>query len=134
MKKLTIGSVAKEAHVNIDTVRYYERQALIPRAERKESGYRIFTEDIIARIKFIKRAQELGFTLREIKELLNLRVSKNKTCHDVKQRAEEKIADIENKVNELRKMQNALTILADQCHGNGPTSTCPILDALEKNI
>jgi len=131
MENLAIGQLAKRARVNVETVRYYERRGLIPEPPRRESGYRQYPEDAVARILFIKRAQELGFSLKEILELLSLRVDPDTTCRDVKRRAENKIADIEEKIETLRTMKNALTKLRDQCKGKGPTSECPILEALE---
>jgi len=133
MEQMTIGQVAKKVDVNIDTIRFYEKHGIIPKSPRKESGYRLFSQDIIARIQFIKRAKELGFTLREIKELLSLRVDKKRSCHDIKDRAEAKVADIDVKISDLLRMKNALVNLASQCHGTGPTSECPILEAMEKS-
>jgi MerR family mercuric resistance operon transcriptional regulator len=130
MKNLTIGQLAKKAQVNIETVRYYERRGLLPEPPRKDSGYRQYSENDVSRLLFIKRAQTLGFTLKEILELLSLRVDPNTTCGDVKRRAEAKIADIEEKTLALKKMKKALTKLAATCKGRGPTSECPILEML----
>lgn len=128
---MTIGQLAKKAQVNVETVRYYERRGLIPEPPRRESGYRRYAQDAVARIQFIKRAKELGFSLREILELLSLRVDPDTTCADVKRRAEVKIADIEEKIRSLRGMQKALMKLAASCTGRGPTNECPILEALD---
>ena len=95
MKSLTIGHLAKQAGVNLETVRYYERRGLLPRPPRSASGYRLFPAEAARRLRFIRRAQELGFSLREISELLTLRVDPDTTCGEVKQRADDKIADIE---------------------------------------
>lgn len=130
MKSLTIGQLAKEAQVNIETVRYYERRGLIPEPPRRESGYRQYSKADINRIRFIRRAKELGFSLREISELLSLRVDPNTTCADIKKQAEIKLADIEEKIRALQKMKRALTKLVTLCRGRGPTSECPILEAL----
>ena len=130
MGGLTIGQLAKKAQVNVETVRYYERRGLLPEPPRKESGYRQYSENDVSRLLFIKRAQTLGFTLKEILELLNLRVDPDTTCGDVKRRAEAKIGDIEEKIRALQKMKKALTKLASTCRGRGPTSECPILEAL----
>jgi MerR family mercuric resistance operon transcriptional regulator len=132
MKNFTIGQLAIKAQVNIETVRYYERQGLIPEPPRSESGYRQYSQDVVGRIQFIKRAKELGFTLKEISELLSLRVNPGTTCADIKRRAEIKIADIDEKLRTLQKMKKALMKLAASCKGRGPTSECPILDALEQ--
>ncbi len=129
---LTTGRLAKEAGVNIETIRYYERQGLLPRPPRKSSGYRLWPLDTVKRIRFIKHAQELGFSLREISELLSLRTEANKTCLEVKQIADEKIADIDQKIKSLKRIKKALKKLSQTCPGSGPISDCPILDALEK--
>lgn len=131
MNTLTIGQLARHAGVHIETVRYYERRGLIPEPPRRESGYRQYVREDVKRLQFIKRAQELGFSLRDIVELLTLRVDPDTTCADVKGRAEGKIADIEDKIRTLRSMQTALTRLAVACTGEGPTSACPILEFLE---
>ncbi len=131
MEYLTIGKLAKHSHVNVETIRYYERRGLIPMPSRRESGYRQFTQDIVARIRFIKRAQELGFTLKEISELLSLRVDPYTTCADIKMRAERKIAEIEAKIRDLERMKRALIKLKASCRGRGPTGECPILEALD---
>lgn len=131
MKQLTIGKVARLADIGVETVRFYERQGLIQEPPRRESGYRQYPEETIQRLRFIKRAKELGFTLREIKELLALRIDPNTTCADVRRRAEAKINDIEEKIRLLSKMKKALTKLTMACSGRGPTSQCPILEAME---
>jgi len=131
MSGLTIGKVARRAGLAIDTVRYYEREGLLEKPARSASGYRHYRPDAIARLRFIRQAKELGFSLHEIKELLSLRVAPGKSCADVKVRAEAKIADIEQRVAQLTRMRRALVKLAVACSGRGPTSECPILDAME---
>jgi len=128
---LTIGQLAKEAQVNIETVRLYERRGLVPEPPRRESGYRQYSLDSVARIRFIKRAQELGFSLKEISELLTLRIDPNTTCGDIKRKAELKVADIEGKIWTLKNMKRALTKLVRSCRGRGPTSEWPILEILD---
>jgi len=132
MKPLTIGQVAKAAEVGIETIRFYERRGLIQEPPRKDSGYRQYPADVVARLRFIQRAKELGFSLKEIKELLTLRVDPETTCAEVRSRAQVKIADIEQKIEALHKMKQALVKLTQTCKGRGPTSECPILDALDK--
>jgi MerR family mercuric resistance operon transcriptional regulator len=132
MKSLTIGQLARRAGVGVETVRFYERQGLLEEPSRRESGYRQYAEDVVARLRFIKRAKELGFSLKEIKELLALRVDPSTTCAEVKKQAAAKIDDIEEKIRTLQRMKNALVKLAAVCRGRGPTSECPILDALDK--
>lgn len=126
-----IGEVARRAKVNKETVRYYEKRGLIPRPDRRRSGYRIFTQRHIKQIKFIKRAQELGFTLSEIKGLLELRMSENTTCSDIKREAQQKYQDVVEKIEDLQRIKNTLTGLIDSCAGEGPKGECPVLEALE---
>lgn len=130
MRNLTIGQLARKVRVNVETIRYYERRRLIPEPPRRESGYRQYSEDAVSRIRFIRRAKELGFTLKETLELLSLRVDPDTTCGDVKRRAEVKIADVKEKILTLQGMKKALTKLVASCRGRGPTSECPILEAL----
>jgi len=132
MYGMTIGQVAKLASVGIETVRFYEREGLIDEPPRRESGYRQYPEDVVKRLFFIKSAKELGFSLKEIADLLSLRVHPNTTCAHVRQRAEAKLEDVETKIRELHRIKRALTKLAASCRGKGPTSECPILDALEQ--
>lgn len=129
--KMTISQVARLAGVGVETVRFYEREGLLDQPTRPDSGYRHYSLDAIKRIQFIKRAKELGFSLKEIAELLALRVAPQASCADVKQHALSKIADIECKVEDLLRMKGALMKVVDLCEGSGPTSSCPILDALE---
>ena len=131
MSTMTIGKLATKAGVGVETIRFYERRGLIPEPPRRNSGYREYTEEMVSRINFIRRAKELGFTLKEIEDLLTLRVDPLTTCGDVKRRAEAKIRDIEEKTQMLERMKGALERLAAQCRGRGPVSECPILDALE---
>jgi MerR family mercuric resistance operon transcriptional regulator len=130
MKNLTIGQLAREVQVNVETIRYYERRGLMPVPPRRESGYRQYSENDVARIGFIIRAKELGFSLKEILELLSLRIDPKTTCADIKERAELKISDIEGKIRALQSMKRALTKLVTLCRGRGPTSECPILEML----
>ena len=131
MAGLTIGKVAERAGVNIDTLRYYERQAVIPPPERNGSNYRIYSQDTVPRVRFVKRAQELGFTLAEIKELLDLRVSTEARCADVRDQALAKIEDLNGKIRSLQAMRRVLSKLAGECSGEGPVSECPILESLD---
>lgn len=132
MEMLTIGQLAKKADVNIETIRYYERRGLIPKPHRRDSGYREYSDETAKRILFIKHAKDLGFSLKEVHELLSLKVSPGTTCSDVKSKAEEKIAEIEDKIKILQKMKKALLKLTKICSGSGPVSECPILEALKK--
>ena len=131
LNSLKIGQVARGSGVGIDAVRYYERRGLLPEPPRRESGYRAYPPGAIPRVRFIKSAQELGFSLREIQELLDLRVRDDASCADVRQTAETKIHDIDEKVKQLQSIRKILTELAAVCPGSGPTSECPIIAALE---
>src|SRR6185437_17021904 len=102
---LTIGGLARQSGVNIDTVRYYERRRLVPKPSRSVSGYRKFPREMVTRIRFIKHAQALGFTLKEIGDLLSLRIESDATCRSVRSRAEAKIADITGKIRSLERMK-----------------------------
>jgi MerR family copper efflux transcriptional regulator len=134
MNGLTIGSVAKQAQVNIETLRYYERQGIVPKPPRTRSNYRIYPEDTVRRVRFIKRAQELGFSLKEIKELLSLRATRGTTCLDVRQRATTKIKEIDQKILSLQAIQDVLHKLVQQCDARrGSLSECPILESLDSN-
>jgi MerR family mercuric resistance operon transcriptional regulator len=131
MKPLSIGQAARQAGVGVETVRFYEREGLLEQPERRPSGYRQYDSQVVERLRFIRRAKELGFTLKEIAELLSLRLDPTKKSGDVKRRAEAKLADIESKIKTLRRMHKALSKLTAACSGHGKTSDCPILDALE---
>jgi MerR family mercuric resistance operon transcriptional regulator len=132
MKPLTIRQVARSAGVGVETVRFYERQGLLEEPARKDSGYRQYDEGVVARLRFIRRAKELGFSLKEIKELLALRVDPATSCAEVRSRAEAKIADIDEKIQSLQRIKKALVNLTAACRGRGPTSECPILEALDR--
>ena len=127
---LTTSQLARKAGVNVETLRYYERRGLIPEPPRRDSGYRQYSQDDVARIQFIKRAKELGFTLQEVQELLDLRVDPDTPCIMVKRRADLKIIDIEAKLQSLKRIKKALNKLAATCSGRGPVGDCPILEAL----
>ena len=131
MSALKIGAVAQQAGVNLQTIHYYERRGLLPKPPRTESNYRAYPEDTVPRVRFIRRAQELGFTLKEIKELLSLRATPQARCADVRQRAEIKVRDIDDKVRTLQAMRKGLTKLIGECSGKGRVSACPILEALD---
>ena len=128
---LRIGGLASQSGVTIETIRYYERRGLLPTPSRARSGYRLYADAAVCRLRFIKQAQ-LGFSLNEIQDLLSLRMQPGTTCADIRQRAREKIATVNNKLEDLQRIKNALTKLARACQGKGPISECPILEALEK--
>jgi MerR family copper efflux transcriptional regulator len=125
---MTIGRLAKQAGVNIDTIRYYERNGLIPAPLRRASGYREYGAADAARLRFILRAKELGFSLSEIGELLSL--SADRDVRGVKRRAEEHLAQVEQKIKELQRIRRGLKTLVDACPGHGDLERCPIVAAL----
>jgi Hg(II)-responsive transcriptional regulator len=131
MKPLTIGQVARSAGIGVETVRFYERQGLLEEPARRESGYRQYREDVVARLRFIRRAKELGFTLKEIKGLLALRLDASATRADVRKQARAKVADLEARIADLQTMRDVLRALIRKCHGDGSTTGCPILAALQ---
>lgn len=131
MTSLRIGEVAKQAGVGVETVRFYEREGLLDEPERRASGYRQYDEEAVAVLRFIRRAKELGFTLKEIKSLLNLRLDTSATRADVREQAREKVADIEAKIADLQRMKDSLLKLIRKCSGHGTAKGCPILDALQ---
>ena len=132
VKSLTIGHLARNAGINLETVRYYERVGLLPKAPRSASGYRLFPADATRRLRFIRRAQELGFSLKEIRELLALRVSPRTTNAEIRKRTEAKIADIDGKIRSLESISKTLRKLTKSCAGCGPASECPILESLDR--
>jgi MerR family transcriptional regulator, copper efflux regulator len=131
MSGLTIGQVAEQANVHIEMLRYYERRGLVARPPRSASNYRLYPEDVVRRVRFIKRAQGLGFSLNDIEELLSLRADPEAGCAEVRACAEAKMKDIDAKIGALTAMKNALSTLVAECSGEGPLSDCPILESLE---
>ena len=131
--EVTIGRLAKAVGVNIQTVRYYERRRLLVPTARMPSGYRLYGDEAVRRLCFIKNAQALGFTLQEIAELLNLRVNSAARCGDVQRRAQAKLAQVEAKVHDLEALARALKDLLRVCRAGQPTERCPILKCLEEN-
>lgn len=129
---VTIGRLAKAAGVNIQTLRYYERRRLLAPTARTPSGYRLYGDEAVRRLCFIKNAQALGFTLQEIVELLNLRVNSAARCGDVQRRAQAKLAQVEAKVHDLEALARALKDLIRDCRAGQPTDRCPILKCLEE--
>lgn len=130
MNGLTIGKLSKMAGVTNDTVRFYERNGLIEPVARSESNYRIYNKNDAERLRFIRRAKNLGFTLKEIKELLNLSQNPHTTRSDIKKRTLSKIEDVKTKIKDLQRIKAALEHLARECDGQGPLEGCPILTAL----
>jgi len=130
MKPMTVGQVARQAGVGVETVRFYEKKHLLEEPIRRASGYREYDNETIRRLRFIQRAKELGFTLSEIRELLSLRCFEQ-PCNAVREQAEAKVAEIEAKVAMLLRMKEVLRRLASSCCKQSDKSHCPILDTLE---
>ena len=133
MDVLTIGRLAKQARVNRETVRYYERRRLLQRPSRSAAGYRVFSDDAVKRLRFIRHAKMLGFSLEEIKDLLALRIHSIDTCERVRERTQTKIADIEGKIETLQRMKDSLSELITACSRRRKTDECPILNCLDAN-
>src|SRR5438876_227332 len=130
--RVTIGRLAKAIGVNVQTIRYYERRRLLSPTVRTPSGYRVYGEEEVQRLRFIKNAQALGFTLQEVADLLNLRVSSAARCGDVQRRAQAKLAKVDAKLKDLESMARVLKDLIKSCRGGQPTDRCPILKSLEQ--
>lgn len=132
MQGLTIGQVAKEVGISRDAIRIYERQKLIEKPERSANGYRLYSDAAIVRLRFIQRAKAIGFSLKEIGELLEIKRTAANTCEQVRAEAQVKLKQTEIKIAELQRLQNALKILIRTCNDNKKNSCCPLLDALEQ--
>ncbi len=132
---MTRGELAKCGQVNPETIRYYERSGLLPLPERSESNYRLFTPTAVQRIRFIKRAQAVGFSLDEIRTLLDLKSSAEATTGDVRTMVSDKISEIDQKIAALQAMRDELTVLFDDCPGGDhPTEECPILESFAQDL
>ncbi len=129
---MKIGEVAKAAGIGIDAVRFYEREGLIPEPARRPSGYRMYPPDVVLSLRFIRRAKELGFSLKEVSELLSLETAAEATAADVRKLAETKLADIEERIRALQRMRRALRKATESCTGQGSTSGCSILQTLNR--
>lgn len=127
---LSIGAVARRAGVGVDTIRYYEREGLLPEPLRRASGYRAYTEDVIGQLRFIRRAKDLGFSLGEVRELLALSADRERGVSGVKQRAQQRLAEVAQRIAELERMRQGLEALIEACPGHGELDACPILQAL----
>jgi Cu(I)-responsive transcriptional regulator len=130
MDYMTRGELAKHGQVNPETIRYYERSGLLPAPARSESNYRLFAPEDVQRIRFIKRAQAVGFSLDEIRDLIELQVAPDATSGDVRDMVGAKIDDINRKIAALQAMRDELSALYDECPGGEhPTDECPILES-----
>ncbi len=131
MEHLTIGQLAKQATIGIEAVRFYERKGLLEKPKRNVSGYRQYPLEVVSRIRFVKRAQEVGFSLAEIKGLLLLKLDSSRKCEDVKTCALAKMKEIEGKIEDLNRMKNALLDLTIACDTSSDIDQCPILKAFD---
>jgi len=128
---MRIGEVAQEAGVGVETVRYYETRGLIQKPPRPvDGGFRVYPADAVHRIQFVRRAQQLGFALMEISELLELEVDPSSRCADIRMRAEDKLEDVNARIADLKQISGALKKLIKSCPGQGPAQKCSILDTL----
>ena len=130
---MKIGELASKAEVNIDTVRYYERQGLLPAPQRLRSGYRQYQPQDVSRLRFVRRAKALGFTLLEIRDLLELSAQRGKDMAGMKAAAMHKLNDVEEKLGELTRIRDGLKTLVASCPGHGALEKCPILNALSED-
>ena len=133
MSSLTIGNISKASGTPIETIRFYEREGLLPEAPRTAAGYRLYDDTATKRLRFITRAKSLGFTLAEIREILNLQdspASNRQGRAEVKAITENKLADIERRIDDLQRMQKVLADLAGECSGRGGVTHCPIIETL----
>jgi MerR family mercuric resistance operon transcriptional regulator len=132
MANLTIGKAAESAGVRIATIRFYERRGLIAQPPKPQSGYRIYPPETVARIRFIRQAQDIGFSLAETAELLSLQARPDSDCADIRERAQAKRAEVERKIDQLVRVRAALDDLIAACPGNGALRACSILSALSE--
>lgn len=131
MNELTSRQVAERAGIGVEALRFYQRKGLVPEPPRSRNGYRRFPPETVRRIRFIRRAQEIGFSLRETGELLTLRVDPDVDCADVRRRALAKLGEVEDKIRDLERVRATLSELAEACARRRASSDCPILEALE---
>ena len=133
MSGLTIDKLAEQAGLEIDAVQFYERQGLIEPQPRTDSNCRLYPQEEVSRLRFIKQTKALGFSLDEIKDLLFLKHDPHATKKDIKNRTLSKIEEIQNEILDLYRKKGALEHLASSCDGHGPVDECPILEALDSN-
>jgi MerR family copper efflux transcriptional regulator len=127
---LTISQAARLADIGVETVRFYERQGLLREPDRTGSGYRQYNEADVRRLSFIRRAKALGFSLREIKDLIALTEGRHASAAEVKTMAQDKVERLQEQIRDLQKIEKALKALVHECSGAGPASCCPILNAM----
>ena len=131
---LKIGEVARQSELSVDAVRFYEREGLLGRVKRTTAGQRLYDDDTVRRLAFVRRATALGFSLAEVKSLLTLRVSARMPCERVRERALSKLADIDRRIADLQEMRGALARLASGCATGTAQGSCPFLDELSRPL
>lgn len=131
MKTLTRGQLARTSRVGTEAIRFYEREGLLPHTTRASNGYRHYSEETVQRLNFIRRAKRLGFSLREIKELLSLHDNPQASRAHVKAMTQDKLSEIEERIEDLVRIRDVLAHLARECSGRGPISGCPIIQTLD---
>jgi MerR family transcriptional regulator, copper efflux regulator len=131
MAALSIGQLARQSGIGIETIRFYEREGVLAAPGRKPSGYREYDQEAIRVLRFVRRAKQLGFTLKEIKVLLGLRLDTSASRADVRAQATAKLAEIDAKIQDLQRMRKSLAKLVRTCHGDGAAPGCPILTSLD---
>ena len=131
MEGVNRGQLAAAAQVNSETLRYYERRGLIPAPPRSAGNYRRYPAETVQRVRFIKQAQDLGFSLEEIRELMSLRATRGARAREIKERAIRKMDEINERIHALKRMRAALRNLVSQCSGHAPVEECPILRAID---
>lgn len=132
-QNMRIGELAELSGLSIDTIRFYEKQGLIPAPRRTESNYRVYGPDTLRRLVFIRKARDLGFTLSEVAQLLALSEDHSAGAGDVRERARDKLRDLDRRLTEMQAMRHSLSKLVEACSGEGPGQTCPILAALTES-
>lgn len=132
MTELTIGKIAQRAGVGVETVRFYERKGLLDQPCRPDRGFRVYPEAAVDRIRFVRQAQELGFTLADAADLLELRADPDADCSAVQRRAAAKLEDIRGKIAHLRRIETALERVVEACPGQGALDCCSIVAAMER--
>ncbi|MDZ4660130.1 MAG: heavy metal-responsive transcriptional regulator [Pseudomonadota bacterium] len=131
---MSIGVLSRQSGIGIETIRYYERLGLLTPVGRKTSGYRVFNNDSFKTLRFLKHAQELGFSLAEIKDLLKLRANKESRCEDVRVKASKHLQGVESKIEKLESIRTVLSKLIRQCRSKKTSDSCPILDCFEERM
>lgn len=134
MEKITIGKLAELSNVNTETIRYYHREGILKEPAKRANGYRYYEPDYITKITFIKKAQELGFSLKEIKEMLEINSKRKVTCDLVKKKVDAKISEIDEKINDLKKIRDSLTKLSCACdESTDEMKKIKVMDCFEPN-